>query len=192
MSSLQRKVARAQTKGEMIAAVKELRQTAQMWKSLYDEQVIQMSKMQDQFNETFGQAVEEIGMTKAITYMMLWRSPDKTIEIAADEITSFNEETAKDGDWDIEIDGGPDEGFKISLNWLVPEEGEGLGVPDSEIVTDEELEAEAELHLSKQEEMPFLADPDEEQRRIEEEAALTAEDDGFISEREFPDQDRGG
>ena len=146
MSSLQRKVARAQTKGEMIAAVKELRQTAQMWKSLYDEQVIQMSKMQDQFNETFGQAIEEIGMTKAITYMMLWRSPDKTIEIAADEITSFNEETAKDGDWDIEIDGGPDEGFKISLNWLVPEEGEGLGVPDSEVVTEDELAAEAELY----------------------------------------------
>lgn len=163
MSSLQRQVARSQSKGDMIKAVAELRQTAQMWKSLYDEQTVNMSKMGEDFGAQFQQAMEEIAMTKAVTYMMLWNSENNTIEVLPEQIESFNKKSEEDGNWDIDIGGDDEAGFDISLLWKAEDEV-------------------AETDLS---EMPFLDNPDEEERRIDEEAALDAaqaEDDGFQGE----------
>ncbi len=115
MSSLQRRVTRSQTKGEMIQQAKELREAAQMWKSLYDEQVVKMADMTGQFAETFQQAQEEIDMTKAITYMMLYQAEDATTIVEVANIDKFNETSAENGSWDINIEGGDGEDFVITL-----------------------------------------------------------------------------
>ena len=143
MSSLQRRVARAQTKGDMIKAVDELRQAAQMWKSLYDEQTVTMAKMGEEFSETYERAMQEIDMTKAITYMMLWNTPDLKIRVQADQIDAFNKQSERDdGSWDLQIDGDDEVGFEITLEWVgVVEDGEA---PDPKGEDNEETFEEGE------------------------------------------------
>ncbi len=138
MSSLQRRVARSQTKGEMIEAVKELRQAAQMWKSLYDEQTIKMAKMGEDFTVTFQEAIEEIDMTKAITYMMLYQSEDSTATVEVASIEAFNAISAEDGEWEIDIAGGDGEDFVITLLRLDDKEVDNGETPDPEGTEDEQ------------------------------------------------------
>ena len=153
MSSLQRKVARAQSKGDMIKAVAELRQMAQMWKSLYDEQTVTMAKMGEDFGETYQQAMEEIEMTKAVTYMMLWNTPDSLIRVTAKEIEDFNEQSAReDGSWDLRIDGDDEAGFEITLEW--GEVVEDAEIDQSNIDQDDSEENGGETHEEGEENTP--------------------------------------
>lgn len=142
MSNLQRRVARSQTKGEMIKAVSELRQTAQMWKSLYDEQTVNMAKMGEEFNVAYNTAMEEVEMTKAITYMMLFNEPGTAMEVSAEQINAFNLMGETEGSWEIDIEGGDEEGFTITLE-RVEVEDDG-STPDPEGEDDEEEDEETE------------------------------------------------
>jgi hypothetical protein len=153
----------------MIDQASELRQAAQMWKNLYDQQTVSLAAQGEQFNEAFEALGEEVELARAVTYMILWNN-EFQVEVSQAEIEAFNAKSEEDGDWSLDIAGDDATGFTITL----------------ERVGEEVLDGE-----TLRENLPYLDDVEGEIAAIEEEENEDATESDVVDDYQADLNDEG-